>query len=79
MYQNLRLKLETARLALLERREGSYHDSLTSAEKWLKQYFIGEERDAALATLTALNSETITVTMPDISASLVWLKEKGNQ
>jgi len=79
LYQNLRLKLETARLALLERREAVYHDSLTSAEKWLKQYFIGEERDAALATLTALNSETITVTMPDISASLVWLKEKGNQ
>jgi uroporphyrin-3 C-methyltransferase len=79
LYQNLRLKLETARLALLDRREGVYHDSLTSAEKWLKQYFIGEERDAALATLTALNSETITVTMPDISASLVWLKEKGNQ
>ena len=79
LYQNLHLKLETARLALLEGREAVYHDSLTSAEKWLTQYFVGEERDAVLATLTALNSEKITVAMPDISASLAWLKEKGDQ
>ena len=79
LYQNLHLKLETARLALLAGREGVYHDSLTSAEKWLRQYFVGEERDAVLATLAALNSKKITVAMPDISASLVWLKEKGDQ
>lgn len=79
LYQNLSLKLETARLALLEGREAVYHDSLSSAEKWLMQYFTGEERDAVLASLKALNSETITVIMPDISGSLAWLKEKGDQ
>lgn len=79
LYQNLHLKLETARLALIEGREAVYHDSLTSAEKWLMHYFTGEERDAVLATLKVLNSETITVAMPDISGSLVWLKEKGDQ
>ena len=79
LYQNLHLKLETARLALINGREAIYHDSLTSAEKWLLHYFTGEERDAVLATLKGLNSETITVTMPDISGSLVWLKEKGDQ
>jgi uroporphyrin-3 C-methyltransferase len=79
LYQNLRLKLETARLALLAGREAVYHDSLTSAEKWLMQYFTGEQRDAVLATLKALNSEKITVAMPDISGSLAWLKDKGDQ
>lgn len=77
LYQNLRLKLETARLALLAGREAVYHDSLTSAEQWLMQYFTGEQRDAVLTTLKALNNEAITVAMPDISGSLAWLKDKG--
>lgn len=79
LYQNLRLKLETARLALLQARETVYHDSLDSAEQWLMQYFTGEERDAVLAIVKELNGQTVTVTMPDISGSLVWLKEKGDQ
>ena len=79
LYQNLRLKLETARLALLQRREQVYHQSLAAAESWLQQYFEGNERDSALATVQALKKETITVTMPDISGSLLWLKEKGDQ
>jgi uroporphyrin-3 C-methyltransferase len=79
LYQNLHLKLETARTALLAGREVIYHDSLASAEQWLVQYFTGEERDAVLASVKALNAEKITVTMPDISGSLVWLQEKGDQ
>jgi len=79
LYQNLHLKLETARIALLAGREAVYHDSLTSAESWLTQYFTGEERDAVLADVKALNSQAITVKMPDISGSLAWLQEKGNQ
>jgi len=79
LYQNLHLKLETARTALLAGREAVYHDSLTSAEKWLEQYFTGEERDAVLADVKALNAEKIVVKMPDISGSLAWLQEKGNQ
>jgi uroporphyrin-3 C-methyltransferase len=78
LYQNLHLKLETARTALLAGREVIFHDSLTSAEKWLEQYFIGEERDAVLASVKALNANKITVTMPDISGSLAWLQEKGD-
>jgi len=79
LYQNLHLKLETARTALLAGREVIYHDSLTAAEKWLEQYFIGEERDGVLASVKALNAKKITVTIPDISGSLAWLKEKGDQ
>lgn len=78
LYQNLRLKLETARAALLQKRQTVFHDSLTSAEKWLQQYFIGEERDALLASVQALNSEQIVVELPDISGSLAWLQQNGD-
>lgn len=79
LYQNLRLKLESAQLALLSAREGVFHDNLTSAEQWLQQYFIGTERDAMLDMLKAMQSETITVQVPDISASLIWLQHYGDQ
>jgi len=79
LYQNLHLKLEIARTALLGGREEIYHDSLTSAEHWLEQYFIGKRRDAVLASVRSLNAIKITVAMPDISASLAWLKKNGEQ
>ncbi|MBL1320227.1 MAG: uroporphyrinogen-III C-methyltransferase [Methylophaga sp.] len=77
LYQNLQLKLETARLALLSGRESLFNDSLAAAQQWLQQYFIGEERDALLQTVTAMQAETIITELPDISASLVWLQQKG--
>tara|TARA_R110002167_G_scaffold54462_25_gene155161 strand:- start:136 stop:1209 length:1074 start_codon:yes stop_codon:yes gene_type:complete len=79
LYQNLRLKLESARLGLLSARETVFHDNLASAEQWLQQYFIGTERDAMLEMLKAMQSETIAVDMPDISASLIWLQQYGDQ
>jgi uroporphyrin-3 C-methyltransferase len=79
LYQNLRLKLESARLGLLSARDAVFHDNLTSAEQWLQQYFIGTERDAMLEMLAAMQSETITVEVPDISASLIWLQHYGDQ
>lgn len=41
--QNLRLKLETARLALLQGRAGVYRAALTEAGDWLAQYFDGAD------------------------------------
>lgn len=79
LYQNLRLKLETARLALLSGRESVFHASLASAEQWLQQYFVGDERDAMLKMVTILQGEQISVVIPDISASLIWLQQKGEQ
>jgi uroporphyrin-3 C-methyltransferase len=79
LYQNLRLKLESAQLGLLSAREIVFHDNLTSAKQWLQQYFIGTERDAMLDMLNAMQSETITVEVPDISASLIWLQQYGDQ
>ena len=77
LYQNLQLKLESARLALLSRKEAVFHDSLASAEQWLQKYFIGEERDALLQAVTAMQAEKITTDLPDISTSLIWLQQKG--
>jgi len=75
LYQNLRLQLESARLALLNADATSYKHSLKTAIGWLKRYFTGDERDAMLSTLTALQQQQINIAIPDISASLNWLKE----
>jgi len=74
LYQNLKLKLETARFALLGGKASVYEASLKSSAQWLEQYFVGEERDAMLALITELQSTNIELTLPDISASLAWLK-----
>jgi len=74
LYQNLRLKLETARFALLSGQPSVFEASLKSSTQWLEQYFVGEERDAMLVLISELQSTNIVVTLPDISASLAWLK-----
>ncbi|MCX4187985.1 uroporphyrinogen-III C-methyltransferase [Methylophaga sp. OBS4] len=75
LYQNLRLQLESARLALLNADAASYEHSLQTAADWLKRYFTGDERDAMLNTLTQLQQQNIDINIPDISASLNWLVE----
>ena len=79
LYQNLQLKLESARLALLSGQETIFHDSLASAAQWLQQYFVGGERDAMLEMLKQMHSQTIKIELPDISASLIWLQQYGDQ
>ncbi|PHS70032.1 MAG: hypothetical protein COB23_05110 [Methylophaga sp.] len=79
LYQNLQLKLETARAALLLGKETVFYASLASAEQWLQQYFVAEERDAMLVMVKALQAEKITKQLPDISASLIWLQQHGDQ
>ncbi|MDC9724829.1 MAG: uroporphyrinogen-III C-methyltransferase [Gammaproteobacteria bacterium] len=74
LYQNLRLKLETARFALLSGQSSSFETSLASATHWLKQYFVGEDRDAMLVLVAELQSTNTAVIVPDISASLSWVK-----
>lgn len=75
LYQNLRLKLETARFALLSGKQNIYDSSLQTSIDWLNRYFVGDERDALLASLNALESEQIEVALPDISGSLRWLQD----
>ncbi len=70
--QVLRLKLETARAALVEGNAKLYSDSLNSAQDWLGQRF-----DAGAAAVTAVSkalselaATDITPTLPDVSGSL---------
>ena len=79
LYQNLRLQLETARFALLANEELAFNASLKAATDWLEQYFIGDERDAMLSLLRELQQQQIKAELPDISASLTWLKSQGTE
>lgn len=74
LYQNLRLKLETARFALLSGQADVFAESLTSSSQWLTQYFTGEESRAMVELLNELQSINTEIKLPDISASLVWIK-----
>lgn len=70
--ENLKLRLLTARLALLAHDEASYRSDLKAAQGWLKRYF--DEQDKAVKNsanlLQQLASSPVRVDVPDISASL---------
>lgn len=74
LYQNLRLKLETARFALLSGKESVFKASLGSAQEWLETYFVGAERDAVLASVNKMQQQPVVAKVPDISQSLTWIK-----
>jgi uroporphyrin-III C-methyltransferase len=79
--QNLRLQLESARLALLRRDQALFDDALKSAAAWLKEFFDPEEQAtrSMLETLGQLSSTKVEPEMPDISASLSLLRDKGDK
>ena len=74
--QNLRLMLEQAGLALLEKDQQVYLQSLNKAEQWVKDYFLSQEpaTKAMLKNLEDLKSERIDPPLPDISESLRLLR-----
>jgi len=74
LYQNLRLKLEAAHFALLSGKTAAFEASLNSAQQWLDRYFMGEQRDALIVSLSELQASSTQVERPDISGSLRWLK-----
>lgn len=75
--QNLRLRLETARLSLLRGDNASYQDNLQVANQWLNDYF--DTDDAAvksnLATLQKLAAINIAPAMPEIGEALRTLEK----
>jgi uroporphyrin-3 C-methyltransferase len=74
--QNLRLMMEQAQLALLQGRPGIYRQSLEKAEGWINTYFqLNGSTDALLASLKELKEINIAPELPDISPSLVLLKQ----
>ncbi len=70
--QNLKLRLLTARIALLAHDEGSYKADLTAAQGWLKRYF--NTRDArivaARANLDRLVNSPVSIQLPTLDESL---------
>lgn len=77
LYQNLRLQLEAARLALLRRDTPIFRATLNTAHKWINTYF---DTGAAhtrhmLDSLARLSETDINPPLPEISASLKALIE----
>lgn len=77
LQQNLRLQLDTARLALLRQDDAAYHETLSNAETWLQKYYAQSDASiqnylAALRELQALKLDTA---LPDISGSLQALRQ----
>jgi len=72
LYQNLALKLEAARLALLRNDDTLYHQSLSTTNDWLKRYFDQQDNgvQAMLATLQQLDSVNLNRELPPASVSL---------
>ncbi len=80
LQQNLRLMLEQAQLALLEKNQELYDSSLRKAEDWVRRFFAtSEPGDNARAqrfldNLAKLQEIKVDPELPDISASLRQLK-----
>lgn len=70
--ENLKLRLLSARLALLSRDEASYRTDLAAVQAMLARYFDGKSTavQGVQATLRQLASSPVSIEMPDISASL---------
>jgi uncharacterized protein HemX len=70
--ENLRLRLLSARLALLARDEASYKDDLRQAREWLIRYFDPKAKvnTAAIATLKQLQDSSISIAVPHINDSI---------
>lgn len=73
--QNLRLMLEQAQLALLQRKPLLYIQSLAKAEQWVQDYFeFNASNGSLLESLADLKQLNIAPQLPDISKSLALLK-----
>jgi uncharacterized protein HemX len=70
--ENIKLRLLTARIALLQHDEVTYRADLKAAEQWLQGYF--DMREAAtkhtLTGIRQLSANNIVIQLPDISESL---------
>ncbi len=70
--ENLKLRLMSARLALLQRDETSFNHDLQTAQSWISLYFdpTSSERSSAIAILQKMRKSSIRIELPDISDSL---------
>lgn len=77
VYQNLRLQLEAARLAVLRADPDLYASSLKTTEEWIKEFIILDdaEAQAILEEIAKLSKINIRPDLPDISNSLRLLRD----
>ena len=70
--ENLKLRLLSARLALLTRDETSYKRDLQTAQDWVARYFDAKSTEGmqAVTALQKLRASSISIDLPDIGASL---------
>ncbi|MCK9202165.1 MAG: uroporphyrinogen-III C-methyltransferase [Gallionella sp.] len=70
--ENLKLRLLSARLALLSRDEESFRHEMKTAQAWTARYFDARSSDGAnmLAGLRKAATASIAIELPDISPSL---------
>lgn len=76
LYQNLRLKIEQARLALLRRDTALFHQNLKEADAWIKTFF-NEDSSRVISALKELSLLTVVdlkPASPDVSGSLLQLR-----
>jgi len=70
--ENVKLRLLTARIALLQHDESTYKADLNTVHTWLNQYFDTKHPDTikALVLLKKLSSNNISLELPQLSDSL---------
>jgi uncharacterized protein HemX len=70
--ENLRLRLLSARVALLARDEASFREDLRASQAWVGKYFDTKAKPtaAALTALKQLAESPVNIALPDINASL---------
>lgn len=70
--ENLKIRLLSARLALLSHDETSFKRDLKTAQEWTQLYFDTQSKEGAqaLATLQKLAASSINIDLPDIGGSL---------
>ncbi len=70
--ENLKLRLLSARVALLARDEPSFREDMRTSRAWVARYFDAHAKPtvAALATLKQLADTPVAIALPDVNASL---------
>lgn len=81
LHENLKLKLEQARMVLLRGDEALYASNMTLAIDWTSKHFNTEEVSTKkfLDTLNYLKTKQVTLKIPDISTSLRALRKVANR
>ncbi|HWM27958.1 MAG TPA: uroporphyrinogen-III C-methyltransferase [Woeseiaceae bacterium] len=75
--ENLALRIQAARLALLKGEQAVFEQCLEDAEAWLQEYYDTGSRAvaSALTTIAELKGNGLSVSLPDISGSLRLLRQ----